>query len=573
MSEIFGRSLPGAEPPLKSSSDEAVEEETDKIRLRPETQKIKKSQRLKPAGEDAERSAKPDERAPRRPPVVVIVEPDAGLRAHLTAVLERSRSYPVAVADRAGLERALRVHDVTLAVLSREANVEPLEARELLDAAGRGGAEVRRVPDYGAALFGELVEYDRMLSFVADLVEQLERAVAAAVGGRPGLTRRAARQAKVVAERLRQPRRVADAAFLAAMLVALEPVLARLRAKTGADAPDLALAGSTGVISALVEGTAAPLGLRSILGALAADPRSPTADPIATRIARAVRAHVEALEEGDAASAQATLRARSNVDLDPEVVEAVLAVSAGEAALEKLGPERPEVALVDANTESTTLLELRLANRGYDPRTYRDGKKALAAFGARKPALIIADVATPGMDGYTLLLKVRASPVLRGVPFVFLTDRSDPASVTKAIELGADDFFQKPVNPDIFFAKAGALVAKSRARAAPAAEGVQGRIEEMPLPDLVQVLAGAQRTVRLDIDAGERHGELRLVGGKLLEATVDELVGNEAAIEMFLWQKGRFEIRSDDSACDANITESLDYLLLEAARRMDESKR
>lgn len=548
-------------------------DKTDRIKIRPEVQVFGKKLAKEPAAASAAPApAKPEAGAPRRPPVVVIVEPDAGMRAHLTAILERSRAYPVAVADRTGFERALRVHDVSLAVLARGANVEPLDAREMLDAAGRPHAEVRRLGDYGGALFGELVEYDRMLAFVTDLLEQLERAVAAAVGGRPGRTRRAGREAKIVAERLRQPRRVADAAFLASMLAELDPVLARLRQKTGADAPDLALAGSRGVMGALLEGTAAPLGLRAILAALGHEPRSPTDGPMAARIARAVRAHVEALET-DPASATATLRARSAVDLDPNVVEAVLAVAAGEAALEKLGPERPEVAIVDANSEATTLLELRLANRGYDVRAYRDGKKALAAISGRRPALIIADVATPGLDGYTLLLKVRASPTLRGVPFVFLTDRSDPASVTKAIELGADDFFQKPVNPDIFFAKTQALVAKGQARAAPPSQGVQGRIEEMPLPDLLQVLAGAGRTVRLEVESHEKAAVLRLVEGKLAYARSGDLDGNGAALDVLLWQSGAFEIRADQSACESNVTESLDYLLLEAARRMDESSK
>jgi DNA-binding response OmpR family regulator len=541
----------------------------------PTTLSFEATQGIGPRGQVAglPAPAQDDAPSPRKPPVVIVVEPDAGLRAHLTAVIERGRAYPVAVGDRAGLERALRVHEPALVALARGCGVEPLEARELLEAAGRTAAEVRTLNDYASALFGDLVEYERMLAFTADLIEQLERAVAAAAGGRPGRTRRAGRAAKIAAERLRQPRRVADAAFLAAMLAELDPVLGRLRAKVAADAPDLALAGGRGIIGALLEGAAAPLGVRAVLGALGAPPRSAGSEPMATRIVRAVRAYVEAAEAGDAASAEAAIRARSGVDLDPEVVEAVSAVAAGEAAVEKLGSERAEVVLVDPNPDATTLLELRLANRGFDVRTFRDGKKALAALQARAPSLIISEIATPSLDGYTLLLKVRASQALRATPFVFLTDRSDPASVTKAIELGADDFFQKPVNPDIFFAKANALVAKSQAARRPQAEGVSGRIEQMPLTDLIQVLAAAQRTVRIDLEGPERAAVLRLVEGRLVEAQSGSMDGNEAAIDVFLWERGSFEIRSDASAASPNVTESLDYLLLEAARRMDERKR
>lgn len=583
--------------------------ETDKVKLRPDAKVITKKEReaARAAGEPREDSTirmdrrggdpfgatgpiaggtragraaapaevpAPEDRPARKPQVVAIVEPDAGVRAHLSALLEHTGAYPVVVGERSGFERALRVHDVNLAVLTRGCGVEPLDARELLDAAGRTEAEVRVVHDYAAALFGDLVEYDRMLAFTADLIEQLERAVSSAAGGEPGRTRRAGRLSKIVAERMRYPRRVVDAAFLAGMIVGLDPALARLRARVTEGAADAgAIGGGSGMAQALLERTAAPLGLPSILAALAAQPRSATSDAPAVRVVRAVRAYVDASESADGPSAEATLRARAGVDLDPDTVEAVLAVAASENALDKLGSDRPEIVLVDASPAATTLLELRLANRGYYVRTFRDGKKALSAIQARPPALVVAEVATPSLDGYTLLLKVRAGASTRATPFVFLTDRSDPASVTKAIELGADDYFQKPVNPDIFFAKTSALVAKAQARAAPA-QGIQGRLEEMPLPDLLQVLAGAGRTVRLVLESMQKHATLGLVEGRLIHATSGRLAGDEAVIDVLLWQKGRFEIvRTERGGVEQNVKESLDFLIFEAARRQDEAKR
>ena len=62
--------------------------------------------------------------ADQRPPeVVIIVDPDGTARAHLTALLERGRVYPVAVPDRAALERSLRVHAVSMVVLARGAAI------------------------------------------------------------------------------------------------------------------------------------------------------------------------------------------------------------------------------------------------------------------------------------------------------------------------------------------------------------------------------------------------------------------------------------------------------------------
>jgi CheY-like chemotaxis protein len=425
---------------------------------------------------------------------VVLVERDPAARSHFAALVERSRVEAVAVADRAGLERAVRIHDVAIVALAKGCGLEPLEAREILDAAGRRAAEVRVVDDYVTALVGDLVEYERMLALAVSLVERFERALADAGGARAERVKRASREARLVAERLLQPRRTADAAALAAAIVALEPALARVapaarerehlepgfsrvapaRGGVAGPTPPGAAEGE-GRIAALFDGLAAPLGLQPILAALAAPPRSPTAGPMAARIVRGIRARLDALEnDAGPAAVEAVLRSRAGVDLDPEVVEAVLAVGAPDKALAAPKAERPEVVIVDPSAAASAPLETRLASHGYDVRAFRDGQLALAAIGARPPALVVSEVATPGLDGFSLLVKIRSGAAaragapaalvkrLRETPFVLVTDHADAASVRKGMDLGAQEVLQKPLQPDLFLAKAEALVARAR---------------------------------------------------------------------------------------------------------------
>src|SRR5690606_8385234 len=70
----------------------------------------------------------------------------------------------------------------------------------------------------------------------------------------------------------------------------------------------------------------------------------------------------------------------------------------------------------------------------------------------------------PGMNGYELLQRVRADPVLCHVPVILISALDDTDSVIKGIELGADDHLPKPFNPHILRARLDASLARKRLR-------------------------------------------------------------------------------------------------------------
>jgi CRP-like cAMP-binding protein/DNA-binding NarL/FixJ family response regulator len=95
----------------------------------------------------------------------------------------------------------------------------------------------------------------------------------------------------------------------------------------------------------------------------------------------------------------------------------------------------------DAIRENTAeILELA----GYRVMTAENGKLGVELALANRPDLIICDIMMPVLDGYGVLHIVNKNPQLSGIPFIFLTAKSERVDLRKGMELGADDYLTKP---------------------------------------------------------------------------------------------------------------------------------
>jgi len=85
---------------------------------------------------------------------------------------------------------------------------------------------------------------------------------------------------------------------------------------------------------------------------------------------------------------------------------------------------------------------------GYETVTAANGRLGLAAVEQEDPDLILCDITMPQMDGYEVLIEVRANPKHATTPFIFLTAAADRDSLRKGMSLGADDYLTKPFTLD-----------------------------------------------------------------------------------------------------------------------------
>lgn len=90
----------------------------------------------------------------------------------------------------------------------------------------------------------------------------------------------------------------------------------------------------------------------------------------------------------------------------------------------------------------TTAEILELAN--YTVFTAENGKIGVKLALETKPDLVICDIMMPVLDGYGVLQVFNKNPQLSGVPFIFLTAKTERTDFRKGMELGADDYLTKP---------------------------------------------------------------------------------------------------------------------------------
>lgn len=91
-----------------------------------------------------------------------------------------------------------------------------------------------------------------------------------------------------------------------------------------------------------------------------------------------------------------------------------------------------------------TLLEVE----GYDVATAENGVIGLEQVSKSKPDLILCDIMMPGMNGYEVIEQLRKAEITAGIPFIFLTAKSDQVDVRIGMQLGADDYLTKPFRAD-----------------------------------------------------------------------------------------------------------------------------
>lgn len=102
------------------------------------------------------------------------------------------------------------------------------------------------------------------------------------------------------------------------------------------------------------------------------------------------------------------------------------------------------ILLVEDDVSLLDIMREILEMEQYQVVTARNGLEALMLLDQHLPDLVVSDLMMPVMDGFTLLREVRARPEGAGLPFLFLTARSSREDMTRARQLGVDDYLFKP---------------------------------------------------------------------------------------------------------------------------------
>ena len=281
----------------------------------------------------------------------------------------------------------------------------------------------------------------------------------------------------------------------------------------------------------------------------------------------------------------------------------------------------PRILLGIQDDDLASKLGARLVQEGMQVEHVVDGVTARQILQSRPPDALICTWNLPKVDGQALLLAARNAPRTLELPVFVIGPRGDDDLMAKVLDLGADDYFNDPVRPDVVVAKLRRAVGKLVARpsqplieaapppppllprkasvAAPLAPsddfafddlpdlppefdlqepelpsmptGVMGSLRQMALPEIVQSLEMGRKTASVDIvpQDGDK-GSIAFEGGAVRFAESGNLVGDQAFFALMRHKDGFFRIHYGDEPKSINIDSPTTFLLLEAMRLMDE---
>jgi len=181
--------------------------------------------------------------------------------------------------------------------------------------------------------------------------------------------------------------------------------------------------------------------------------------------------------------------------------------------------------IVDDDRVLADLVAFTLQREGFEVIKAYNGEMALKRWLTDQPELVVLDVNLPDTDGFALCRRIRQEA---DIPIIMLTVRGDDADVVQGLELGADDYIQKPFSPRQLVARIQAVLRRAGKASVPAVRRVGdlaldvGRREARLSPDKVVQLTALETKI-LDY--------LMLNAGHILtsSAIIDHVWGPEGA--------------------------------------------
>ncbi len=233
--------------------------------------------------------------------------------------------------------------------------------------------------------------------------------------------------------------------------------------------------------------------------------------------------------------------------------------------------------LVDADARSVRVLEVSLKQAGYMVTVARDGLDALDKLRQCPPDLVITDTRLPRLDGYALVRKMKEEPDTTAIPALFLTNQRSVEDKIRGLELGVEDYLTKPIFVRELLARVHVIFARKAQEALTQARSTvtgrtrfSGAIQDMGVVDLLQTFEVSRKSGILHLTSGLMKAHIFFRDGKVIEAELGVLRGEEAIYRALIWQVADFEVEFGEVDHDDVIGTTTQAILMEGLRRADE---
>ncbi len=117
-----------------------------------------------------------------------------------------------------------------------------------------------------------------------------------------------------------------------------------------------------------------------------------------------------------------------------------------------------DILMVEDEKDLAGLLQIYMEKAGYTVKRASSGEEALACLEKEAARMLLLDITLPGIDGFTVCSHVRKTA---GIPILMISARAGKEDQLNGFRLGADDYIEKPVDPDVLVAKIGSVFART----------------------------------------------------------------------------------------------------------------
>lgn len=143
--------------------------------------------------------------------------------------------------------------------------------------------------------------------------------------------------------------------------------------------------------------------------------------------------------------------------------------------------EKQKILIVDDDNNIAELISLYFTKECFDTMIVNDGESALRANESFSPNLILLDLMLPGIDGYQVCREIRMKSQ---VPIIMLSAKGEVFDKVLGLELGADDYMEKPFDSKELVARAKAVLRRYQPAPAPVPAPAASGLKCVEYPDL-----------------------------------------------------------------------------------------
>jgi len=138
-----------------------------------------------------------------------------------------------------------------------------------------------------------------------------------------------------------------------------------------------------------------------------------------------------------------------------------------------------------------------LSLEGFSVIEARNGREGVELAQREQPDLVLCDITMPEMNGHRVIESLRADARTAHLPFIFLTGWSERGDIRTGMNLGADDYLTKPVDPDELITAVKARLRRAEAAATVVAKSANGSSGAEPQPAALESLGLTPREAEI----------------------------------------------------------------------------